>query len=151
MKYNNRHSFLAHTLVWSAVNSDDLDWTQGTSLVAQWLRIRLPMQGTWVRSLVWEDPTCHGATNPMRHNYWDCALEPASHNYWARVPQLLKPVHPTACAPQQEKPPQWEARALQLKKARAQQRRLNTAKDKEVNKIKLKIKIKNWVIDWTQA
>ncbi|KAJ8796046.1 hypothetical protein J1605_018194 [Eschrichtius robustus] len=39
------------------------------SLVAQWLRIRLPMQGTQVRSLVWEDPTCRGATKPVRHNY----------------------------------------------------------------------------------
>ena len=39
------------------------------SLVAQWLRIRLPMQGTRVRALVWEDPTCHGATRPVRHNY----------------------------------------------------------------------------------
>ena len=62
-----------------------------TSLVAQWLRIHLPMQGTWVRVLVWEDPTCHGATKPVRHNYWACALEPASHSYWAHVPQLLKP------------------------------------------------------------
>ena len=40
----------------------------GTSLVAQWLRIRLPMQGTRVRALVREDPTCHGATKPVRHN-----------------------------------------------------------------------------------
>ena len=39
------------------------------SLVAQWLRIRLPMQGTWVRALVQEDPTCCRATKPMRHNY----------------------------------------------------------------------------------
>ena len=39
------------------------------SLVAQWLRICLPMQGTWVRALVWEDPTCHGATGPVSHNY----------------------------------------------------------------------------------
>ena len=39
------------------------------SLVAQWLRIRLPMQGTRVRALVWEDPTHHGATKPVRHNY----------------------------------------------------------------------------------
>ena len=38
------------------------------SLMAQWLRICLPMQGTWVRSLVPEDPTCHGAARPMRHN-----------------------------------------------------------------------------------
>ena len=49
------------------------------SLVAQWLRIHLPVQGTWVRALVWEDPTCRAATKPV------------SHNYWARVPQLLKP------------------------------------------------------------
>ena len=26
-----------------------------TSLVIQWLRIHLPMQETWVRSLVWKD------------------------------------------------------------------------------------------------
>ena len=39
------------------------------SLVAHWLRIRLPMQGTQVRSLVQEDPTCHGATKPTCHNY----------------------------------------------------------------------------------
>ena len=53
--------------------------TKGTSLGAQWLRIRLPTQGTQVRALVREDPTCRGATKPVRHNYW------------ARVPQLLKP------------------------------------------------------------
>ena len=29
----------------------------GISLVVQWLRIRLPMQGTRVRALVQEDPT----------------------------------------------------------------------------------------------
>ena len=39
------------------------------SLVAQWLRICLPMQGTWVCALVWEDPTCHGATGLMSRNY----------------------------------------------------------------------------------
>ena len=41
----------------------------GASLVEQWLRIRLPMQGTRVRVLVWEDPTCRGATRPVSHNY----------------------------------------------------------------------------------
>ena len=41
----------------------------GTSLVAQWLRIRLPMQGTRVRALAREDPTCCGATKPVGHNY----------------------------------------------------------------------------------
>ena len=53
----------------------------GTSLEVQWLRlrglawwhnglrIRLPMQGIRVPSLVWEDSTCRGATRPMRQNY----------------------------------------------------------------------------------
>ena len=41
----------------------------GASLVAQRLRIRLPMLGTRVRALVWEDPTCHRATKPLLHNY----------------------------------------------------------------------------------
>ena len=41
----------------------------GTSLVAQWLRIRLPMHGTQVRALVQEDPTCPRATKPVHHNY----------------------------------------------------------------------------------
>ena len=62
-----------------------------TSLVAQWLRVCLPMQGTRVRALVWEDPTCCGAIRPVSHNYWACASG--------------------ACAPQQERPWQWEARA----------------------------------------
>ena len=29
-----------------------------TSLVVQWLRLLAGMQGTWVQSLVGEDPTC---------------------------------------------------------------------------------------------
>ena len=40
----------------------------GTSLVAQWLGIRLPMQGTQVQALVREDPTCQGTAKPVRHN-----------------------------------------------------------------------------------
>ena len=73
------------------------------SLVAQWLRIRLPMQGIQVRVLVWEDPTCSGATKPT-------TTEPALR---AREPQLLIPRATTteahtlrACALQQKKPPQ---------------------------------------------
>ena len=41
--------------------------TFGVSLVAQW--IRLPVQGTRVQSLVQEDPTCHGATKSVHHDY----------------------------------------------------------------------------------
>ena len=69
------------------------------------------MQGTQVWALVWEDPTCRGVTKPVRHNYWACTLEPASHSFWAHMLQLLNPAHHRAHAPQQEKPPQWEARA----------------------------------------
>ena len=56
----------------------------GASLVAQWLRICLLMQGTRVRALVWEDPTCRRATGPVSHNCWACASG--------------------ACAPQWERP-----------------------------------------------
>ena len=54
------------------------------SLVVQWLRICLPMRGTRVRALVWEDPTCCGATRPVSHSCWACVSG--------------------ACAPQQERP-----------------------------------------------
>ena len=53
-----------------------------TSLVAQWIRICLPVQGTWVQSLVWEDSTCRRATKPMH------ALEPVLYKREALAPQL---------------------------------------------------------------
>ena len=56
----------------------------GASLVAQWLGVCLPIQRTRVQALVWEDPTCRGATGPVSHNYWACASG--------------------ACAPQRERP-----------------------------------------------
>ena len=40
-----------------------------TSLTVQWLQTHLPMQGTWVPSLVQEDSTCLRAIKPMCHNY----------------------------------------------------------------------------------
>ena len=51
------------------MNSYNLIAKNRASLVAQWLRICLPMQGTRVRALGWEDPTCRGATKPVSHNY----------------------------------------------------------------------------------
>ena len=39
------------------------------SLVAQLLKIRLPMQGTPVQALVQEEPTCRRATKTMCHNF----------------------------------------------------------------------------------
>ena len=56
-----------HGLAQCVIPGQNLE--SGASLVAQWLRICLLMQGTRVRALVWEDPTCHGATRPVSHNY----------------------------------------------------------------------------------
>ena len=41
----------------------------GIQELSQQIRIPLPMQGTWVRSLVQEDPNCHRATKPECHSY----------------------------------------------------------------------------------
>lgn len=72
---------------------------QGASLVAQRQRIRLSMWETGVPSLIRDDPTCHGATRPMGHNYCAC------------MPWLLKPACSRARAPQPEKLPQRNWRA----------------------------------------
>ena len=40
----------------------------GASLLDQWLRISLAMQGILVQSLVQEDPIYHGAAEPMHPN-----------------------------------------------------------------------------------
>ena len=45
-----------------------------TSLVVQWLRICLPMQKTWVWSLLWKDSTCWRATEPV-HTTTDLELQ----------------------------------------------------------------------------
>ena len=52
--------------------TERLNWTEvspRTSLLAQWIRSCLPMQGTWVQFLVQEDPTCLRATKPVWNNY----------------------------------------------------------------------------------
>ena len=43
--------------------------THGASLVVQYLRIHLPILGTRVQSLLWEDPTCLGVTKTVCRNY----------------------------------------------------------------------------------
>ena len=77
------------------------------SLVARWIRSRLPTQGTWVRSLVKEDSTCCGATKPQLLSPRSRAYEPqlltCMPHSWAHMPR--------ACALPQEQPPHWEAHA----------------------------------------
>ena len=59
-----------------------LDYFFRVALEVKWLRICLAMKETLVRSLVWEDATCHRAAKPLcqGHNYWAGALEPVLHN-----------------------------------------------------------------------
>ena len=57
-----------------------LDYFFRVALELKWSRICLAMKETLVWSLVWEDPTCHGAAKPSHHSYWAGALEPLLHN-----------------------------------------------------------------------
>ena len=41
----------------------------GDDLVVQWRRLSLPVKDTWIGSLVREDPTHRGATNPVCHHF----------------------------------------------------------------------------------
>ena len=50
--------------------------------MVQWIRIRLPIQGTWVQPLIWEDSICRGVTKLV------------CYNYWAHGPQQEKPPFP---------------------------------------------------------
>ena len=62
----------------------------------KWLRIHLLMQGTWVGSLPWEDPTCHWATKPMPQLLMPMCLESTLRNMrsqWeARTPKSSPPL-----------------------------------------------------------
>ena len=51
---------------WEVLGGQFKNWV-GTSLAVQWLRIE--PQGMQVQSLVQEDPTCLGATEPLCHSY----------------------------------------------------------------------------------
>ena len=53
-----------------------LIWKNCQKILAHWIRIRLPVQGTWVRSLVWEDSTCHRVTKPVCPEPVLCNREP---------------------------------------------------------------------------
>ena len=87
--------------------------------MVQWLRICLPMQGTRVRALVWEDPTCHGATGP---------LEPQLLSL--RVWSLCSAIREAATVRGPRTAVKSGPRSPQLEKALAQKRRPNTAKNK---------------------
>ena len=76
-------------------------------LVIQRIRIRLPVQETRVRSLVWEDSTCHGATKSMCHNYWSpLTWRPHAAATEVRVPRACALQRGTPLQPEDHPPPE---------------------------------------------
>ena len=68
------------------------------------------MQGTWVQSLVGDDPTCRGQLSPGT-----VTTEPGTHSRWAR--------HPRACARQRESTAaRWQRRQTKPRRRPAQLR-----------------------------
>ena len=61
--------------------------------MAQWTRISLQTQGTQVQSLAQEDSTCHGATKPVCHQYWDCVPHPLKPTPWS-LPSAARSLPP---------------------------------------------------------
>ena len=90
----------------------------GTSLVLEWIRAHLPMQGTHVWSLAQEIHIAWSNEVLVLLLLSPCPLGPSSLNYWTHVLQY-EALEPTACAPQQEKPLQCEAHAQQERVAPA--------------------------------
>ena len=78
-------------------------WCSAWESTCQW-------RGTQVRALVWEDPSCHEAARPGCHNSWACMP-------WSPRAVTMEAWAPRACTLQQEKPPQWEARAPLLERS----------------------------------
>ena len=76
----------------------------------------LPMQETRVWSPIQEDLTRHSSTNPVQHNYWACAPQPANRNTestccdcWSS--HVLEPVPHNKRSHHHEKPMHWNQRA----------------------------------------
>ena len=95
----------------------------GTSLVVQWRGVRLPMQGTQARSLVWEDPTRCGAATPERHDCWACDFELVLCNKRSHHHEKAKRSNKSG------------PRSRQLEKAPTQPQRARTARSKQTNRV----------------
>ena len=104
----------------------------------QWLKSCLPLWGTQIQSLVWEDHTCWEATKPA---------SPVLRSNQAHIPQLLK-LRSTSWGPLQGKPLKWEAYtsqlensscSTQLEKVHTQWRRPMATKTNFFNKLIIKI------------
>ena len=113
------------------------------------------MQGTWVQSLLREDPTCLMATKPVHRNYWSlCFHKRSPHPHWEaharqletspHSPQLETSPHSPQLetsphSPQLETSPhspqlETSPHSPQLERACTEQRRPSTAKNKQILK-----------------
>ena len=122
----------ARNMVGETNQEKHMFWKEGRiSLMVHWLGIHLSVRGTWIRSLVQEDPTCCGATKPVSHKYWAHSLASAGCNYWNV--HALEPVPCNKRRHRNEKPVydkrEWPC-SLQPEKARAQQWRTSAANNK---------------------
>ena len=104
---------LSLSLLYGQGTRDGCFWI---SLEVQWLRILRPMQWTQIRSLVWEDSTCHRQLSLCTTASKACTPEdPRSTTGEGAVMRSL-------CTATRE-----ELSSLQLEKVRARQRRPSTA------------------------
>ena len=71
----------------------------GTSLAVQCWGIYLPMQGTWVPSLVREDSSHFSGTRHLDHNYWAATPEACTPPSAAREAAAARSLHTTRVAP----------------------------------------------------
>ena len=74
--------------------------TSGAFLMSQWKRTRLPMQGTWVWPLAWENRTCSRTARPMAKITGACAPQ-ESPLPWAALCTATERVHRQHEAPVQ--------------------------------------------------
>ena len=99
--------------------------------MAQWLRIRLPRQRTRVRALVWEDPTCRGATKPVPPQLLSLCSR-------AREPRAVPATREATAMRSLRTAMKSSPRSPQLEKARAATKTQCSQKNKFIKKKKKK-------------
>ncbi|KAI4565322.1 hypothetical protein MJT46_009665 [Ovis ammon polii x Ovis aries] len=80
----------------------DVNYKKAWKVYTQHVYTKMDLVGTLVRSLVRKDSTCHKASKPLGHSYYNHTLELASLSNGAHMRQLLKPACLRAHAPQRE-------------------------------------------------
>ena len=122
------------------------------SPVVQGLRIRLPIQGTQVRSLVQEDPTCLGAVNSCS----TCTKPELSSPWAATTEPLARRLRSAAGGASRVRSPRTAAREPQPEKARSREHPARSQikeifKKSVCGKVKSFIRKCKWIYLWLQC